>query len=281
MREVMAEFSREEGRYPTKEETIAFLARKVLETDIVGKFTKKSERERAIYDLIFQICPRCEQGLMHTEDGPIEISHEHIEAIKEEARIVEISHEDYVRGEALPAGEIDDQDIPNGVKLVAMTRDKKACARCGSGIDLHRCMYILFNGIFIVLRSKRLFRSSGAEPGLICEPPSRRRPLRQHAGGSPAMSPVAERIIPALMKITDHSKEEARARVMKALQLLSSLGRAPTPDEIFTTAFYGKIFESGGSVRGCGNGRQGPESPQNGASKPPESTEKPETGDTK
>jgi len=167
MREVMAEFSREEGRYPTKEETIAFLARKVLETDIVGKFTKKSERERAIYDLIFQICPRCEQGLMHSEDGPIEISHEHIEAIKEEARIVEISHEDYVRGEALPAGEIDDQDIPNGVKLVAMTRDKKACARCGSGIDLHRCMYILFNGIFIVLRSKRLFRSSGAEPGLI------------------------------------------------------------------------------------------------------------------
>jgi len=162
MREAMAEFSREEGRYPTKEEAIAFLARKVLETDIVGSAFPprsprgdggKSERERAIYDLIFETCPKCEQGLMHTEDGPIEISHEHIEAIKEEARIVEISREDYVRGEALPAGEIDDQDIPHGVKLEVLVRDKRACARCGSGVDLHRCLYILFNGIFIVLGS--------------------------------------------------------------------------------------------------------------------------------
>jgi hypothetical protein len=50
-------FSKEEGRQPTIEEIVEFLARKILETDLLGKLKEKSERERAIYDLIFEKCP--------------------------------------------------------------------------------------------------------------------------------------------------------------------------------------------------------------------------------
>ena len=53
MREVKEEFSKDEGRYPTQEEAMEFLARKVLETDLVGELGKKSERERAAYDCMY------------------------------------------------------------------------------------------------------------------------------------------------------------------------------------------------------------------------------------
>jgi hypothetical protein len=83
------------------------------------------------------------------------------------------------------------------------------------------------------------------------------------------------------MKITKHSRVEARDRVLKALPMLSGLGRAPTADEIFATAFYGRVVEGGGKVRRCGNGGADAGKPQNGVSKAPETGEKPETGDTK
>jgi hypothetical protein len=43
------------------------------------------------------------------------------------------------------------------------------------------------------------------------------------------LSRVEEGAILALMKITQQSRVEARERVLKALQMLSGLGRAPTP----------------------------------------------------
>jgi hypothetical protein len=95
------------------------------------------------------------------------------------------------------------------------------------------------------------------------------------------LSRLEEGAIAALMKITQHSRAEARERILKALQMLSGLGRAPTADEIFATAYYGQVIEDGGKVRRCGKRGSEVGKPQNGTAKSPETGEKPETGDSK
>jgi hypothetical protein len=74
---------------------------------------------------------------MHTEDGPVEVPHEHVEAIEGKARKIEITREECMRGEALPAGPIEDIAVPEGVVLKVLARDGKACVRCGSRLNLH------------------------------------------------------------------------------------------------------------------------------------------------
>src|SRR5262249_50927945 len=90
MREVMSEFSREEGREPTLEEVVKFISEKVLETDLLAKCKDESEGERGIYDLLYQKCPACRDGVMHTEDGPVEVPKERMEEVEGKARKVEI-----------------------------------------------------------------------------------------------------------------------------------------------------------------------------------------------
>lgn len=129
MREALAEFSREEGREPTLEEVVKFISEKILATDLLGKLKDQSERERAIFDIIFEKCSDCRRPpLIHTEDGPVEIPHSHLEAIEGKARKIEITPEDLVRGEALPPGEINDLEIPSAVVRKTLGKDKKACA---------------------------------------------------------------------------------------------------------------------------------------------------------
>ena len=93
------------------------------------------------------------------------------------------------------------------------------------------------------------------------------------------LSRIEEGAVAALMRISNHSREESRERVMKAVQMLSNLGRKATADEIFSTAFYGKVFESGGTVRRCGNGGAEAARQQNGVSKTPPTHEKHDPGD--
>jgi hypothetical protein len=95
------------------------------------------------------------------------------------------------------------------------------------------------------------------------------------------LSRLEEGAILALMKITQQSRAEARERVLKALQMLSGLGRAPTADEIFATAYYGQVMESGGKVRRCGIDGSEAGKPQNETSKAHDTIETPEPGDPK
>jgi hypothetical protein len=337
MREVLAEFSRDEGREPTLEEVVRFLSEKVLATDLLGLCKDKSERERAIYDLLYRQCPDCHHRLMHTEDGLIAVPHAPGDEIERKARKVVINHEDLVKGEALPVGEVNDLQIPKGVEVKRLAMDRKRCARCESHLNLH-LHHVIFRSkggpnevwnlltvcerdhacihggtleVFLDAQGKVIWHSKADKidrflaeelkeyasiPAVnvviaACAPQAPQSAVALAVREAPSngamttparvLSRVEEGAIAALMKITQHSRAEARERVLKALQLLSRLGRAATADEIFATAYYGRVFESGGKVRRCGNGGSEAGKPQNGASKSSETPQKPETGDSK
>jgi hypothetical protein len=333
----------EEGRRPTSEEVLLFISRQVLESDLFAKLKEGSERERAIYDILYQVCPACNSSHIHTEDGPVEVPHEHVARIEGKARKVEITREDLVKGEALPRGKIDDKKIPKGVELKVLARDLNACARCGKklGIHLHHVIFRSTGGpnevwnltsvceydhacihggtleVFMDPLGTLHWRSKAdwidlvlgdelkefasvppvtvvvaAQParlnGIAPVPPNGSAPPAPANGASPQtparMSCQAEGAVQALLKATRHTKEEARERVSTALRLLSSLGRAPTADEIFNTAYYGRLVEIGGKVRRCG--KSGPENGAGGETKhevpgkAPETPENRKTGDS-
>jgi hypothetical protein len=333
MREVLAEFSREEGREPTLEEVVRFLSEKVLATDLLGLVKDQSERERAIYDLLIHQCSDCKARLLHTEDGPIAISHKDGDEIERKARKVVINHEDLVKGEALPVGEVNDQQIPKGIELKRLALDRHCCARCGTHLNLH-LHHVIFRSkrgpnevwnlltvcerdhacihggtleVFLVSQGKVIWHSRADKidrflkdelkeyasiPAVNVtiaarapEAPSPQSPAAAEAAPARVLSRVEEGAIAALVKVTKQSRTEARERVLKALQMLSSLGRAATADEIFATAYYGRVIENGGKVRRCGNGKPvadaGGNSARNGDSKAPEASKNPEDGDTK
>jgi hypothetical protein len=77
------------------------------------------------------------------------------------------------------------------------------------------------------------------------------------------------------MVILGYPKKEAREKVRKALELLRSLGRAPTGDEILNTALRGRVLreedlsaraESGTRV-GTQTSRKGDGAPEAGEQK--------------
>ena len=94
----------------------------------------------------------------------------------------------------------------------------------------------------------------------------------------PRVSRRAGGAVEAMVKL-GHSRKEAREKVLKALGLLGSLGRAPTGDEILNTALRGRVLREeelsaraefgtrGGTrtsrkvdgVPGAGEPREGPE----------------------
>jgi hypothetical protein len=115
----------------THEEALVHLAKRGLKTDLFGPGSKASARERSIFDILFQVCPSCEESRMHTREGPVQVPREHVSQIEPEARKVEIGREELVKGEALTEGKIDGLEIPKDVQRKVLTRFGNACARCG------------------------------------------------------------------------------------------------------------------------------------------------------
>ena len=267
-----------------------------------------------------------------------------MKALEGKARTLEITREEYVRGEALPAGSINDLEVPKGVEVKVLARDRKACARCGSRLNLHlhhvvfRSMggpnevwnlltvcakdHALIHGgtldVWMDAQGRLIWNSKADKidrflkdelkefasvPSVTfviqaAASPAQASPAPTASNGTAPRksSPMAEEVIRAVMMATHHTKDEARERVMKALQMLSAIGRAPTKDDIFATAIYGELVvdgplpsppgpPEGAVIRGCGNGDceagAGGENGPKASEKGPEDLEKPENGDLK
>lgn len=114
----------EEVHRISPEEAMTFLCQRILETDdLLGSAfpprsprgdgcREGSERDRAIYDLTFRTCPDCHASHILTDDGPVEVPHDHVKAIEKKARKVELKAEELMKGEILPRGMINDLAIP-------------------------------------------------------------------------------------------------------------------------------------------------------------------------
>ncbi len=127
----------EKGGQVTPEEVLLFLARKVLASDLFASAGKSTEGARSIYDIVYHVCRMCNASHIHTPDGLVAVPHEHVQEIEGEARKMEITDEEMVKGEALPEGETNDLEIPKDIRRKVLARFGHSCAHCRRKLHLH------------------------------------------------------------------------------------------------------------------------------------------------
>jgi hypothetical protein len=115
----------EEGKRPTEEEAMVHLARRFLETASRGAPAEESARSRVAFNVVYVAYKPTREGYVLTEEGPVEVPWDHIARIEGEARKVELTLNDLVKGEALPPGKID-RAIPAGVEMKVLLDSRQS-----------------------------------------------------------------------------------------------------------------------------------------------------------
>jgi 5-methylcytosine-specific restriction endonuclease McrA len=126
-----------DGKRPTPEQVLLHLSKRVLEADMAVKSVEGSGKRRSIYQVIYQKCPDCTQSHILTQDGPVEVSHEHVQKIEVEAEKLVIEPHELVKGEALTPGKANQEPVPAEVERKVMARYRHSCVICGRRGDLH------------------------------------------------------------------------------------------------------------------------------------------------
>jgi hypothetical protein len=127
----------ENGKRPTPEQILLYLAKLVLESDLALKSEKGSAKCRSIWQIIYQLCPKCLESHVHTKDGLVEVPRENVQKIEGEAEKVVIEPHDLMKGEVLPPGTVNDAAVPAEIERKAFARHRNCCAICGRRGDLH------------------------------------------------------------------------------------------------------------------------------------------------
>src|SRR5262249_22809159 len=123
---------------PTAEKVLLHLAKRILEAAMELKSPEGSKKGlRSIWQIIYQLCPKCFECHVHTKDGPVEVPLEHVRKIEAEAEKVTIEPHELLKGEALPSGKVNDEPVPAGVERKVLARYRNSCAICGRRGHLH------------------------------------------------------------------------------------------------------------------------------------------------
>ena len=118
----------------SKEKVLTTMAIEELEKDDA---TGESERTRSFCDLVLHVCSQCGERRMITPEGPVAMTKEEAKPLEAKARKLEILfEEEYVRGEALPPGEVAG-DLPVETERKVLALGGRSCANCGRRLGLH------------------------------------------------------------------------------------------------------------------------------------------------
>ncbi len=126
-----------DGKRPTPEQVLLYLAKRVLESDLVLKSGEGSGKQRSIWQVIYHKCLTTNQCCIHTRDGLVEVDPESVEKIEGEAEKVVIEPHDLVKGEVLPPGTVNKEPVPAHIEKKAFARHQNCCVICGRRGDLH------------------------------------------------------------------------------------------------------------------------------------------------
>ncbi len=103
-RKAIAKVTREMGESLGGEQVepkavVLYIAHLILSSDAPGVAGARTEREAALYQVLYHVCPRCHTRELMTKDGPVEVPAEVVERVEGDAERVEIRPEE----EAPPA----------------------------------------------------------------------------------------------------------------------------------------------------------------------------------
>jgi 5-methylcytosine-specific restriction endonuclease McrA len=125
--------------YPNSKEILLFQARTMLVTDPVGIPQGRTERKEPLETILFQVCPKCRDSKLRTDDGPVDVPFEHVERVESTAKKVVIKpEEDAPREDRQDEPPAIDRPTPPGLREKVLHRGGLVCANpfCRRKLDL-------------------------------------------------------------------------------------------------------------------------------------------------
>ncbi len=135
--ELRAASDDEEYRPSAVECLVAIAKDELAKADEAADAAAKESHERApSFEVVYIVCKKCGASGIQTEDGLVEVSHEHVKSIEGEATMIEIESKELVRGEAVLPDEVEGE-VPAGVIVKVLALHDHRCAHCGRRLGLH------------------------------------------------------------------------------------------------------------------------------------------------